>query len=65
MMLRDDAAQVVYNQREMEQFVRRCLEESDFAERLGSNAQSLVQRQAGATQKTLELLQALFVPKED
>ena len=60
MMLRDDAAQVVYDQREMEQFVRRCLEEPDFAERLGNNARSLVQRQAGATQKTLELLRSLF-----
>jgi 3-deoxy-D-manno-octulosonic-acid transferase len=60
MMLRDNAAQVVHDQREMERFVRHCLEEPDFAARLGSNAQNLVQRQVGATQKTLDLLQALF-----
>ena len=60
MMLRDDAAQVVHDQREMEAFVRRCLEEPEFAERLGGNARNLVQRQVGATQKTLELLQDLF-----
>ena len=60
MMLRDNAAQVVHDQREMEQFVRRCLEEPDFADQLGTNAQNLVQRQVGATQKTLELLQALI-----
>jgi len=62
MMLRDNAAQVVHDQREMERFVRRCLEEPDFAAQLGTNAQHLAQRQVGATQKTLELLQNLFLP---
>ena len=60
MMLRDDAAQVVHDQREMEIFVRRCLEEPEFAEKIGSSAQNLVKRQVGATQKTLALLQVLF-----
>ena len=60
MMCRDNAAQVVHDRREMEQFVRRCLEDPDYAKQLGNNAQCLVQRQVGATQKTLELLQALF-----
>ena len=60
MMLRDDAARVVHDQREMEQFVRRCLEESDFALGLGGNAQNLVQRQLGATQRTLEFLTDLL-----
>ena len=64
MMLRDNAAQVVHDQREMEQFVRRCLEEPDFAAQLGSDAQNLVLRQVGATQKTLELLQGLFEEDE-
>jgi 3-deoxy-D-manno-octulosonic-acid transferase len=59
-MLRDEAAQIVHDRREMEQFVRRCLEEPDFAEQLGNNAKSLVQRQVGATQKTFDLLQALY-----
>ena len=60
MMLRDDAALVVHDQREMEQFVRQCLEESGFAAQLGNNAQNLVQRQLGATQRTLELLHRLL-----
>jgi len=60
LMFRDAAAHMVHDQREMEQFVRRCLEEPDFARQLGNNAQTLVQRQVGATQKTLELLQALL-----
>jgi 3-deoxy-D-manno-octulosonic-acid transferase len=65
MMLRDEAAQVVHDQREIERFVRRCLEEPDFAVQLGSNAQNLVQRQTGATQRTLDLLQALFQQREE
>jgi 3-deoxy-D-manno-octulosonic-acid transferase len=60
MMLRDNAAQVVHDQREMERFVRRCLEEPDFAVQLGVNAQDLVKRQTGATRRTLELLEGLF-----
>jgi 3-deoxy-D-manno-octulosonic-acid transferase len=64
MMLRDNAAEVVHDQREMERFVRRCLEEPDFATQLGSNAQNLVKRQVGATQKTLEWLKILFEDSE-
>ena len=64
MLLRDNAAQVVHDQHEMERFVRRCLAESAFTEQLGNNAQNLVQRQVGATQKTLELLQSLFETAE-
>jgi len=60
MMLRDEAAQVVHDQHEMERFVRHCLEEPDFAQRLGTNARNLVERQVGATQKTWELLQFLI-----
>ena len=60
MMCRDNAAQVVHDRREMEQFVRHCLEDPDYAKQLGDNAQRLVRRQVGATQKTLELLRALF-----
>ena len=65
MMLRNDAAQVVHDQRDMERFVRRCLEEPDFAKQLGSNAQNLVLRQVGATGKTLKLLQSLFEETEE
>ena len=60
MMLRDNAAQVVHDRREMEQFFRRCLEDPAFAEQLGTNARNLVQRQVGATQRTLERLQNQF-----
>jgi 3-deoxy-D-manno-octulosonic-acid transferase len=65
MMLRENAAKVVPDQHEMEQFLRRCLEEPDFAEQLGCHAKDLVQRQLGATQRTLEMLQALFHKEPD
>ena len=64
MMLRENAAQVVHDQRELERFVRRCLAEPDFAQQLGGNAQSLVLRQVGATQKTLAMLRALLEDSE-
>ena len=64
MMLRDNAAEVVLDQREMEQFVRRCLENADLPAQLGSNAQNLVLRQVGATEKTVKLLQNLFEEME-
>jgi len=60
MMSRDNAAEVIHDQREMEQFVRHCLEDSDYVKQLGNNAQCLVQRQVGATQKTMELLRAVL-----
>ena len=62
MMLRDEAAVVIHDQQEMEQFVRRCLEEPNFAEQLGQNAQKLVKRQVGATAKTLDRLSELLKP---
>ncbi|HBT77264.1 MAG TPA: hypothetical protein DEB39_10165 [Planctomycetaceae bacterium] len=60
LLLRDDAAVVVHDQREMEQFVHRCLEEPEYARSLGRNAKTLVERQLGATQRTLELLERVL-----
>lgn len=62
LLLRDKAAKVVHDQREMEQFVRRCLEEPDFAIELGNHAKELVQKQIGATDRTFEMLKKLFQP---
>ncbi len=41
---------------ELQDFVRRCLRDPSFAQRLGQNAQRLVASQLGATQKTVDLL---------
>ncbi|MDR3198263.1 MAG: 3-deoxy-D-manno-octulosonic acid transferase [Planctomycetaceae bacterium] len=60
LILRDQAAQVVHDQHEMEQFVRRCLEEPEVAEQFGGRAKKLVDRQLGATKRTLEMLETLF-----
>ena len=65
LILRSDAARIVHDQREMEQFLRRCLEEPDFAQNLGQNAKELVQRQLGATRRTLDMLNELFVEESD
>jgi 3-deoxy-D-manno-octulosonic-acid transferase len=58
-MLDRQAAVVVNDQNELEVFVRRCLFDSAYAAELGRRAQSLVQSQLGATEKTLSLLRDL------
>jgi 3-deoxy-D-manno-octulosonic-acid transferase len=58
-VLKHDAAVVVNDGREFTQFVRRCFEDPPFAAALGSRAQSFVQSQLGATQRTLRLVAEL------
>ncbi len=55
-LLACDAAAVVANHDELTAFVRRCLEDRDWAEQLGRRAQEHVRRQLGATERTVELL---------
>jgi 3-deoxy-D-manno-octulosonic-acid transferase len=57
MLLAHDAARVVRNGDELTQFVRRCLDAPSFAERLGQQAQGLIQNHRGATRLTLQLLE--------
>jgi 3-deoxy-D-manno-octulosonic-acid transferase len=59
-ILKHDAAVVVNDGREFTQFVRRCLEDPSFAAALGHRAQSFVQSQLGATQRTLGLVAKLL-----
>jgi 3-deoxy-D-manno-octulosonic-acid transferase len=65
LMLQEEVAQVVNDQLEMEQFVRRCLEQPDFASEMGNKAKGLTKRQLGATRRTLEHLDALFQKDDD
>ena len=58
-MLARDAAVVVHNGRQLTQFVRRCLEQPDYAAALGHRARTLVLSQLGATERTLRLLDQL------
>ncbi|MBR0192841.1 MAG: 3-deoxy-D-manno-octulosonic acid transferase [Thermoguttaceae bacterium] len=53
-LLTHDAAVVVRDVDEMTEFVRRTLEDADFARTLGQNAARLVASQQGALKKTLD-----------
>lgn len=56
-LLASKAAVVVHDGEEMCEFVRKCLEEPEFAETLGRNARELVAKQQGALQRTLDLFE--------
>jgi len=59
MMLARDAAVVVDNGEQFTAFVRRCLQQPDYAATLGERAKMLVLSQLGATQRTFQILDAL------
>jgi 3-deoxy-D-manno-octulosonic-acid transferase len=59
-LLAAEAAQVVHDSPQLTKFVRRCLEEPAFAQRLGSSARRVVAAQLGATARTADLLDALL-----
>jgi 3-deoxy-D-manno-octulosonic-acid transferase len=58
-MLDRDAAVVVNDGDQLTQFVRRCLEQPEYASALGQRAQAFVSSQLGATERTLGLLEAV------
>jgi 3-deoxy-D-manno-octulosonic-acid transferase len=58
-MLDRTAAVVVADPAELETFLRRCLTEPAYAAELGRRAQSFVQSQLGATERTFHLLEGL------
>ncbi len=60
LMLRQNAARIVHDQREIEQFVRLCLTNQVERESLGRNARELVRQQIGATDRTLAMLEELL-----
>ena len=55
-LLAQNAAVQLADAAELERFVRRCLEEPQYAAELGRRAKALVQSQLGATERTLLLL---------
>ena len=61
-LLARDGAVVVNNGNELAAFVRRCLDERDFAGQLGSRARQLVLEQQGAADRTIDLLGQLISP---
>lgn len=59
-LLSSGGAQVVHDGDELTAFVRRCLEDPAYADRLGTAAARLVASQLGATGRTVDLLQSLM-----
>ena len=59
-LLAQNAAVQLPDAADLERFVRRCLEEPQYAAELGRRAKTLVQSQIGATERTLDLLAELF-----
>ena len=59
-MLAHDAAVVVHDSSQLARFVRRCLEQPEYAAGLGQRSQDLVASQLGATRRTLDLLASLL-----
>ena len=59
-LLAAQAAVVVHDGTELARFVRRALEDRDFAEQTGQAAQQLILSQLGATRRTVELLSVYF-----
>lgn len=55
-LLERQAAVVVHDSAELTAFVRRCLEQPDYAARLGRHARELVIEQQGAADRTITLL---------
>ncbi len=60
MLLGANAAVRVHSGDELSGFVRRCLEQSNYASLLGRNAATVVRQQQGATGRTWELLEPLL-----
>jgi 3-deoxy-D-manno-octulosonic-acid transferase len=60
MMLHTHAAQVVRDGEQMTTFVRRCLQEPQFAKQMGERARQLVLHHRGAAERTCQLLDGLL-----
>jgi 3-deoxy-D-manno-octulosonic-acid transferase len=60
-MLDHNAAVVVENDAQFMEFVRRCLEQPEYAAALGQQAQAFVGSQLGATERTFRLLEGVKV----
>ncbi len=64
-LLATEAAVVVENAEQLESFVRRCLENREYAATLGGRAQALVRSQLGATKRTVSLIESLLTISAD
>ena len=64
LMLKRNAAQVVSNQSELEEFVKKCINDTNWRKQTGNNARQLVTENQGAAERTCLLLsEILSLPK--
>lgn len=59
LLLARDAAVVVNDSQQLQEFVERCITEPEWAQQLGASAQGLVLEQLGASDRTIALLDTL------
>jgi 3-deoxy-D-manno-octulosonic-acid transferase len=64
LLLENDAAAVVRDKAELQQFVGKCLAQPNYREELGRRATSVVQQQQGATELTMRLLRPMMAPPQ-
>lgn len=64
MLRASNAAIVVPDAADLENFVRRCMQEPAWRDRIGTQAQQLVLAQRGATQQTISHLSALLTSRQ-
>ncbi len=63
LLLAAEAAVVVRDQEELNQFVGRCLADEDWRLQLGNRAQTVVQQQLGVLTRTTDALEELISPR--
>jgi 3-deoxy-D-manno-octulosonic-acid transferase len=63
-LLDGDAAVVVRNGEQIHEFVKKCLDDPQYAKQLGENARRIVLEQQGAVERTTELLLSLTSTKQ-
>lgn len=65
LLLAHAAAQVVQNEDELEEFVRRCISDPAFRSEIGNSARRLASEQRGAADRTVELIASLLSDETD
>jgi 3-deoxy-D-manno-octulosonic-acid transferase len=65
LLRQEQGLEIVADQFELEAFVRRAIEDPRWAQQLGAQAQQLIERQRGATERTVECLQLLLTPSAE
>ena len=64
-LLAAEAAVVVHDRDELEQFIRRAIKDKHFANHYGRSAKTLVMQHKGATARTVKLLMPLLQPSSE